>query len=63
VIKRYRLLDYAAAKQAEERGQRELSRSGVRTSCQRNGFPIHGEITVRTELLRARQTMAGRFIQ
>ena len=36
MFKRYRLLDYAAAKQAEERGQRELSRFGRDPGLARN---------------------------
>jgi hypothetical protein len=36
VVERYRLLDYEAAKQAEERGQRELSRFGRDPGLARN---------------------------
>jgi hypothetical protein len=36
VVERYRLLDYEAAKQAEERGQRELTRFGGDPGFQRN---------------------------
>jgi hypothetical protein len=36
VVERYRLLDYEAAKQAEERGQRELSRFGRDPGFARN---------------------------
>jgi hypothetical protein len=36
VVERYRLLDYEAAKQAEERGQRELSRFGGDPGFRRN---------------------------
>jgi hypothetical protein len=36
VVERYRLLDYEAAKEAEERGQRELSRFGRDPGFARN---------------------------
>jgi hypothetical protein len=36
VVERYRLLDYQAAKEAEERGQRELTRFGRDPGSDRN---------------------------
>ena len=53
VVERYRLLDYEAAKQAEERGQRELSRFGRDPGFARNpdykGPGLQLEFTVEDE--------------
>ena len=53
VVERYRLLDYEAAKEAEERGQRELSRFGRDPGLARNpdykGPGLQLEFTVEDE--------------
>ena len=55
VVERYRLLDYESAKQAEERGQRELSRFGRDPGLARNphysGNGLQLEFTVEDDVV------------
>jgi hypothetical protein len=55
VVERYRLLDYEAAKQAEERGQKELTRFGGDPGLRRNpdykGKGLQLEFTVEDEAI------------
>jgi hypothetical protein len=63
VVERYRLLDYEAAKEAEERGQRELTRFGRDPGFARNpGYKGNGlqlEFTVEDDGVFTRPWSAG----